>query len=119
MKKAATMVILQDNQILCASRRNSKYYGLVGGKSNENESAVDTAKRETYEECGVIVHKAKHIYTAQCGEFIVSTFLAEEFEGVPLPTEDGIDIQWLDKDVLVDSTTGAFPEYNAEVLKRI
>lgn len=119
MKKAATMLIVRDNQVLCVSRRNSKYYGLAGGKVEEGEDILEAAKRETYEETGIIVYKARHIFTDKCGEYVCSTFLAEDFEGEPTQLEEGIDVQWLDKDVLINSNTGAYPEYNYEVLKRV
>lgn len=58
---ASYLLLRKDNEILLQRRFNTGYadglYTLPSGHIEENESFIDAAKREAFEESGVIVNK--------------------------------------------------------------
>lgn len=54
---AVLVIALKDNSVVLARRKNTAYmdgfYGLPGGHLEDNESLVDAARRELYEETGL------------------------------------------------------------------
>ena len=58
------VVVSKGNKILLGKRKNSYkagFYGIPGGRVNEPEKLVDTAKRELFEETGIKVDDLEYI----------------------------------------------------------
>ncbi len=78
--KAAVCVILnKDNQILITKRSQSapwepNKWGLVGGKVDENEKPLETAKRETMEEAGLNIEDYTYAFTKREPGYVVFVY---------------------------------------------
>jgi ADP-ribose pyrophosphatase YjhB (NUDIX family) len=60
IKQSAGLVIIKNNKILLVAQRlpyNRNIYSIPKGKINEDESIIDAAIRETYEETGINIDK--------------------------------------------------------------
>lgn len=125
MKEAGVMLIIKDGLILGITRRSDRTkYGLPGGKfdpSEGDQTAMDTAIRETREETGINVKKAVKIYQrvelgdGPTGEDFYSTcYYAEEWEGEPQDSEEG-SVKWLTPEE-VTASKAAFGDYNRKTL---
>ena len=56
VQKAVCVLTSLNDKIVCVSRKNDfNSFGFVGGKVDENESIMDAAKREFFEETGIDV----------------------------------------------------------------
>lgn len=101
-----------DGKILAVSRKtNRTRFGLVGGKVDPGQTPLDALFAEADQEAGIVPLNPKLVYVALCeGEvtYMCSTFMAETFTG-ELHTEEPIDIEWVNPEVLVD---GPFGDYN-------
>ncbi len=124
MRNAACMIIINKNGlILSISRRHDKTkFGLPGGKVEENESIMDAAIRETFEETGVKVTSCYEVFkreeprgTPDGEDFFCTCFYATDWSGEAHNSEEG-EVTWLSEAELVGEK-GAFPEYNARSLK--
>jgi len=122
-KEAGVMLIIKDGLILGISRRDNKsIFGLLGGKKDATDSnTMETAIRETKEECGITVNKCVWIYermerAIEVGgfDFFSRCYYATDWSGDPQTYEEGI-VEWLTYDELV-SSKAAFPEYNKATL---
>lgn len=77
MKTAVCSLIMNGGTtVLCVTRKDNKSdWGLPGGKSDDNESPVDTAVRETAEETGYIIDvDEQDFFEDTCGDFLVRTY---------------------------------------------
>ncbi len=68
MKKfVVLMVFTKDYKKVLLVKRNKKPYAGcwngIGGKVEEGESILDTAKRECLEETGIVLENPKHLFT--------------------------------------------------------
>jgi len=121
IQKAGIMLIVNKrNEVLGVSRKtDSSKFCLPGGKQEPNETIERTAIRETEEETGLRVTKCSQIYNNVNYDnntyFDTTCFLAEEWNGNIFSTEDII-IKWLTVEELLSTTSGAYPEYNKNVI---
>lgn len=51
------IIVLYDNQILLQHRSDTNDYGTPGGNVELDEKIMDAAKRELFEETGIVVHE--------------------------------------------------------------
>jgi 8-oxo-dGTP diphosphatase len=62
-------ILQKDAKILLSLRQNSPffsgYYGLIGGRVEDNESITDALIREIYEEIGIVITK-DNVHFAHC-----------------------------------------------------
>lgn len=116
MKTAAVMVLVRDGLILACSRKNNPLLGLPGGKSDPGESPQEAAIRETYEETGIQVSSCAFIYQAVDSKFQTYCFYATSWTGDPVSME-GTTVMWVAPDTLTHPDTGAFPNYNNNVIQ--
>lgn len=126
MREAAVMLIInKEGLILAISRREDpEKFGLIGGKVEDNETAINAAIRETLEETGVKVYDCELIYTRvepkhtnDGHDFNTHCFVAKSWDDSKLfqSSEEGI-VKWLTIAELTSPITGAFPHYNAETI---
>lgn len=124
IKQAGVMLIIKDGLILAISRRHNKdIFGLPGGKFDDgsDNTPLDTAIRETFEETNILVHDAEFIYERiELGDspngvdFSSYAYYATNWEGEPQNSEEGV-VKWLTAEELT-STKAAFGDYNRNML---
>lgn len=115
---SAMAVVIYNGKILSI---NEIIYGketlsLPKGHKEENESIIETAIRECYEETNIVISKEDLVkeLSSYSYEFLTPSnklirktivpFLFEvQTEGNPIPKEERmISVQWMDKDELID-----------------
>lgn len=115
---SAMAVVMCNGKILST---NEMIYGketlsLPKGHKEENESIIETAIRECYEETNIVISKEDLVkeLTSYSYEFltpsnklirktIVSFLFEVQTEGNPIPKEERmISVQWMDKDEFID-----------------
>jgi len=67
MSTAARAIIIENGKLLVMHRNKygSKYYTLVGGRVNENETPEQALVREVREETGMVVTAARLVYVEE------------------------------------------------------
>ena len=79
------MMIVKENRVLLGLRIKDDVWSMPGGKVDLGENPKEGAIRETFEECGLKVTKAKLISVSNDinlpKHFFTLGFLAEEFDG--------------------------------------
>lgn len=101
--------------VLCLIRKDGKYllqdrvkkdwqgYTLPGGHVEQGESIVDAVVREMKEETGLTVYNPRLCGVKQFpikdGRYLVFLFLADEFSGEVVSSEEG-QMHWIDSDEL-------------------
>ena len=117
-KPTAHVVVLNDGgQVLCVSRKDDHNdFGLPGGKierSDINNRAA--AIRETLEETGIIVTKAKLIYAEHRRGSMGYAYLATEWSG-DIGTDEPHVVKWGE---FTDLVSGTYGEWNLKVFKSL
>jgi len=108
-----------DARVLGVSRGlNSKLFGLIGGKVEPNETYEEAGIREAKEECGLTVLRYQYVFSRYSKNFECRTFLALEYEGSLVPSDEG-NLQWLSVPAICSKETSAYPDYNFECFKQI
>lgn len=109
-------ILEKDSKLLFLLRQNAKffsgYYGLMGGKIEENESITDTLIRETYEEIGITITKS-NLHFAHCLSFkneknedlLVLIFKILNWSGEPVNKEPDkcAELAWFSSNELPDN----------------
>lgn len=103
-----------DDKILAVSRKYDKtQFGLPGGKVEPHESIESAAKRELFEECGVVATALKKVFVdSDSGEFETHTFICDVQNLDNLQSSEEGQIAWVTWDVLL---SGPFGEYNKKL----
>jgi 8-oxo-dGTP pyrophosphatase MutT (NUDIX family) len=135
LKAACCILMNQDGNILSVSRKtNHLDKGLPGGKCDGNETYMEAAIREVFEETGYIVADLEPVFMADgdTGEAISSldnppvnsknkipcnavTFVAKSYNKVSEATETGR-VDWVKPS---DICTGSFAKYNTALLQKM
>lgn len=101
-RKYTLCLVQKQNQILLGMKKKGfgeGYYNGFGGKVQENEKILDAAKRELYEESGLVAKNIKKTgkiffnFTNSNEGIDGTVFHVEEFEGNPIETYEMIP-QW-------------------------
>lgn len=115
MKFCSCVLILNsNNQILSVSRKdNHDDWGLPGGKLDDNESFIEAAIRETFEETGynIKIIDEFNYFESKDSDFLVRTYRAKILDECPKPIsvkETGLVAYKNISELLVNS----FSEYN-------
>lgn len=105
----ARIVVENDlGRILLQKRRDLDIWGLPGGNAEVGEDLVSVAKREVYEETGIVVSEVKpfgfggnplletiEFPNGDRCQFFVMNFFATHFEGTPKVSDDeSLAIEW-------------------------
>ncbi len=121
MRQAAGCIVVKYDQntgeksFLAMRRNNQNGYDFPGGKMEPQESQIDNAVREIYEETGlvVIIDNAANSFSENDGEFNFTVFPAHVVAGNLKPSDEG-DVVWVENPYLF--LTGSFPRYNYHAL---
>lgn len=106
MKKAAIVLVYENNKILAVSRRGTTDdFGLPGGKCEEKEDPRTAASREFVEETGSIACNLKLLGEKQVADFTVYTYSGEVI-GKVLPHTNSEDcvVDWVSLETLEKGT---------------
>lgn len=122
MKYAACALILNsDGTCVAVSRKtNSDDLGLPGGKLEPGENFLNAAIRETFEETGLTIYKAKHFFEREYNGFYVVTYLCKA-TGTISPKEEGL-IRLVSPGYLIANQKDVpttFSEYNIGVVCKL
>lgn len=119
MKQAVCILVVNsDNHVLCVSRKDDLAdWGLPGGKCDDGESVIETAKRETLEETGFSINiLSPNYFERQCGEYNVLTFKAE-LTGISSTSIKENETGLVEFREISDLLSGSFGEYNDHCLR--
>ena len=105
------IIVLRDQHILVGKRKNAYSagsYGLPGGRVELGQSLMETAKRELYEETGLVATTIEYLGCVrefqQEKDFIHFAYVCTEFEGEPETKEpekcEGW--EWVSVDTITD-----------------
>ncbi|MGP4066150.1 NUDIX hydrolase [Oceanobacillus sp. M65] len=93
MVGACVILLNNEKEILLQLRNDNKCWGLAGGSIELGETLEQVAKRELFEETGLVAKRLKlfHVYSGEefyykyphCDEVynVVSVYICSEFEG--------------------------------------
>jgi 8-oxo-dGTP pyrophosphatase MutT (NUDIX family) len=110
--------LLNDGTILMVSRKNDKNsFGLPGGKVEPNESSVDAAIRECYEETGIVIKSENLflIFVDNVDEHCCATYFCAKYDDSNMtPEPNGGLVKWDNFEVLFE---GKFADYNKKLFE--
>jgi 8-oxo-dGTP pyrophosphatase MutT (NUDIX family) len=116
MKRASTVLIIENNKVLSVSRKdNHNDMNLIGGKCEENETFEDACVRECNEECGLTISNLTLVFTREHDGWEVQTFIPKTYTGSIIESDEGI-VRWVKPEVVM---AGTFGVYNTELFKHI
>jgi ADP-ribose pyrophosphatase YjhB (NUDIX family) len=117
---AAIAVVLQDDHILLAKRKNEPdagLWGFPGGHVDLGETALDAAARELFEETGVVANPDRYLTNLDiivrnddgtiAHHFLLAAVLCRYVSGTPRAYDDVSDAQWFSVDAVAALSTSA------------
>lgn len=116
---AASVIVINDGKILCASRRNGEGICGPGGKTEVGETTEETAKRECLEEFNIMPLNLIPIgeYKSQTDSFFdCMIYLTNEYTGTP--KADGVEMineRWLSIEELDNESL--YPPFEESIKK--
>lgn len=112
----ASVIIYNENQILLQQRKDNGMWGYVGGGIELGEKAEDGAKREMFEESGLVANTLKlygvfsgpelyHIYPNGVEAHIIDiVYTCDDFSGELIPQpEEVLQLKWFDFDKIPEN----------------
>ena len=112
----ASVIIYKDNKVLLQQRKDNKCWGYVGGRIEAGEVVEEAAKREMFEESGLIAQTLElfgvfsgselyHVYPDGNEVHIIDiVFTCSEFIGnLKVQESEVLDLQWFDYDNIPDN----------------
>jgi 8-oxo-dGTP diphosphatase len=105
MQRIANLLVVKDDQVLLLKKPRRGWYVAPGGKMDPGESIYEAAAREFVEETGVkaVAPHLKGVYTMVItdetgkivkNEWMLYTFIARDFIGIPLETTTEGVLEW-------------------------
>ena len=112
----ASVIVYKDNKILLQQRKDNKCWGYLGGYIEMGEIVEDAAKREMFEESGLMAQSIKlfgvfsgpelyHVYPDGNEVHIIDiVFTCNEFTGkLKAQESEVLNLQWFDYDTIPDN----------------
>lgn len=88
---AIVFILNANNEVLLYRRINTWYepnkLALIGGNVDDNETPVETAKREALEETGITINSIEHLVTIPNENYEVHYFVTRDWQGEPTNLE--------------------------------
>jgi 8-oxo-dGTP pyrophosphatase MutT (NUDIX family) len=121
MKRAAGLIVLQDNKILMVERAKfGSKIAIPGGKLEPNEFAIEAALRETFEETGIVCyvpHEDNCFFSHDVDGFGFSSWVAKPIAGSLISSEEGKAF-WLELSIFKKVPNILhFPKWSAEAIR--
>ncbi len=105
-----TIMVSPYGRILLVQGRSTQKWSLPKGKINPNESFLECAIRETYEETGILLpNTIVPRFTLTAGRYFLY-YVDQEFSPKPLDTNEIMDARWFSEDDLKN-----LPSINVDV----
>jgi 8-oxo-dGTP diphosphatase len=113
LKRAATFVLLKNEKSwLLLKRKNEPHVGKfvpVGGKIDPHETPINAAKREVFEEAGIVVEDLKFcgtlVETSPVNYNWICFIYSCEIDKIEIPYCDEGELYWIDNDDLLNIPT--------------
>jgi 8-oxo-dGTP pyrophosphatase MutT (NUDIX family) len=114
---ASCVLIIKDNLVLAVTRgKGTDNWALPGGKQEIGETPKQTAKRELFEETGIIAFNLNLVYEAKnIDNWFTSIYIPEEYIGNITPSDEG-DVAYVPINKIKE---GSFGVYNIKMLKAL
>lgn len=110
---AAVLIFDRSDHLLLQLHQDNQQWGLIGGSMEIGESLLETAKREAYEETGLVIDRLdwfdlfsgqEFIYKLPHGDVVVNViavYITRWFQGEPkIDPEEAIAISFFELDKL-------------------
>jgi 8-oxo-dGTP pyrophosphatase MutT (NUDIX family) len=107
---AAAAVIREDGRVLAIRRADNGEWAPPGGIVELDEDPRDTVRREVLEETGVTVEPGQltGVYKNMRLGVVSLVFRCRPLSGTPHQTEEATQVEWLDRDQIIEWMTSAF-----------
>lgn len=116
MKRAATVLIIEDSKVLAISRRNDHSdMNLPCGSVKNNETFEQGALRELQEETGLTAYDLTLVFEKEHDGYRVQSFIPKSYTGTIIESDEGI-VRWVKPEIVM---AGTFGKYNTELFKLI
>lgn len=121
MRTASFLIENELGEFVCVSRKdNHDIFGLPGGKSEGEESILETAKRETSEETGIIIpeeFKGNPVYFRECDGYMSYTFhIKVTKDEITFNHNEPHVVKWGTRE---DLENGPFGDYNKQLFDNL
>jgi 8-oxo-dGTP pyrophosphatase MutT (NUDIX family) len=117
---ACCFVQREDGKILAVSRKYDKtQMGLPGGKVEKGENFEDAAKRELFEETGIIATALRPIYEEiDDAEYHVITYVCDVEDDLIIKTSEEGRVAWVTWEQLLSGPFGVYNQGLKDILKQ-
>ena len=120
VKNQAAIVVVPKGPLVLAVTRGSNIYDLAfpGGKLDPGEQPIEAAKREVFEETGLVIGHLNFVTKFQNKDgYLVHAFTTDDYNGTVRGSDEGMSL-WVDPEDLTDSSC-SFRVYNKRLLKKM
>lgn len=111
MAGASVIILDQNNKLLLQLRKDNNCWGLAGGSLEPGESLEEAAKREMYEETGLVAKNLRLFNVFSGEEFyyklphgdevynVTASYICNDFEGeLRIDNEEVVNLEFFDVD---------------------
>lgn len=128
---AGALVLDKNNRLLLHKRSDNGYWGLPGGFMELGASAEETARREIYEETGIILGEMElfNVYSGNSRQQILENghkfydviilFKCEDFKGEITLNNESLDVKFFTLDSLPDRLFPSQKDIFEDLLSKI
>jgi 8-oxo-dGTP diphosphatase len=107
---AGAAVVREDGRLLAICRADNGEWVLPGGVVELHEDPRDTVRREVLEETGVTIEPVRltGVYENMRLGVVSLVFRCRPLSGTAHPTEEANQVEWLDRDQVIERMASAF-----------